>query len=967
MPPLALPARPGTMASGNSITNGTTVASTTHSATNGAARVPQEETQMNLDATAWDQIMAKYWTSTSASREREDTELREAFTREDSELADRQLRLSQERVKLLEQLKAVDQQWKEIDAQRKAKEEEMMRRSEAIKEERARDDEFKTRYFEGERRKAASGEQAHDPADLAMLAMKAQGELRSGNGSPSGLSSPRETPLEEEQHRHALPSRPREDGRTPSEEQDLQQQLRNEQQQQKERAENGLDGKAVDLDKLPKVYNGAGVCVGRVRPINLRNHLTMHVQQQPIKRHVQIRQGRNFTAETLDTIYEPSDKKGAKWLSCWIQATGDVQETPCASCTTRQGVFPQCIILDAEGFPRCGNCEWNRQGCSGASKHADHDMAEVNQQTTNGEVVQEAAPVVTSGFKAVNGTSTGQKTAKVVSTVSNGDEQPARSKLPSGRKSLPNTRKSSVQPDSVAPTPLEGSPAPDSDHNEDLPPINQAVLALRDDGTVFTDPPCMRGVPLARIGPDHPYWDPEWVALEEPVQAQLAKWSEKYEKLKNEGGAASTKYLAGRQQNRGKLILEFLANGEFHPYQLMAKHLINKAYTGYDNLYRMVQVLQELARFKQLDVTPSQWLRHRLHEMHEELGDKFNLGKAVENLYSDPKLRQLRSESGFGNIGRPRGYKPTMADKGEDGPAPKKTSKGTKRKAAAPAGDDPANQSLAEEQLRVTEPQAADGTSAPSKPPSPHPSPPSASGDIGHTHAHHHPPAAKHHQPSPSVTLKMLAPAEDLYYEGYTSDDSFSGDKIQEVDWRLLQVRHREMTTNTGITQYWHWLGAGEDLTGRGEENCFEHQVLKDVKGRRVTWGVYKEPIDFHLRLEEIEEVVYAPEGSGCLKILISVKKDTISRDGEESRGDVLAWFKRERTKRRFLTFLRKKGKRVVRSTAYVFSFLFGSVGPDGEGEVVCGLLTWVCERNRAYVEQAWDDMDSVVLPHEDE
>lgn len=936
MSPLALPAQAGTMTPRNSITNGN-AASTTTSVTNGA-NGQQEETQVNIDPATWDQIQAKYWTSTAASREREDTELRETFAREESELVDRQLKLSQERVRLLEQLKTVDQQWKEVEAQRQAKEEEMKRRYELIREERERDDEWKRRWFEENRKELASGEQAQDPIDLAMLAKKAQsvvvvagGELRGGSGSTSGLSSQRDTPLrEEQQRRHALPSRPRESGRTPSEEQDraheLQQQLRNEQQQQKERVENGLD-----MDKLPKVYNGAGLCVGHVRPINLRNHLTMHIQQQPIKRHVQIRQGRNFSAETLETIYEPSDKKGAKWLSCWIQATGDVQQNPCASCTTRQGVFPQCIILDAEGFPRCGNCEWNRQGCSGASKHADHEMADANPNATNGEVPREA-PVVTSGFKAVNGTFASQKTAKVVSTAPNGEEQPARSKLPSGRKSLPSTRKSSVQPDSIAPTPLEGSPAPnDSDHAEDLPPITQAVLALRDDGTVFTDPPCMRGVPLARIGPDHPYWDPEWVALEEPVQAQLSKWSEKFEKLKNEGGAASTKYLAGRQQNRGKLVLEFLANGEFHPYQLMAKHLINKAYTGYDNLYRMVQVLEELKRFKQLDVTPSQWLRHRLHEIHEEMGDKFNLGKAVEGLYSDPKLRQLRSESGFGNIGRPRGYKPTMADKGEDGPAPKKASKGTKRKAAAPAADDPSSQLYAEEQLRVTEPQT-DGAD-PSKPPSPHSSP-SGPEDLSHPHAHPQPPAAKHHQPSPSVTLKISAPLEDLYYEGYTSDDSFSGDKIQEVDWRLLQVRHREMTTNTGITQYWHWLGTGEDLTGRGEENCFEHQVLKDVKGRRVTWGVYKEPIDFHLRLEEIEEVVYAPEASGCLKILISVKKEAGHED--ESRGDVLAWFKRERTKRRFLSFLVRKGKRVVRSTA-------------------------------AYVEQAWDDMDSVVLPHEDE
>ncbi|KAJ4388435.1 hypothetical protein N0V85_007558 [Neurospora sp. IMI 360204] len=199
------------MTSHDSITNGA-AASTTPSVANGADS-QKEDTH------------AKYWTSTAASREREDTELRETFAREESELVDRQLKLSQERVRLLEQLKAVDQQWKEVEAQRQAKEEEMKRRYELIREERERDDEWKRRWFEENRRKLALGEQAQDPVDLAMLAKKAQGvvagaggELRGVSGATSGLSSQRETPLrEEQQQRHALPSSPSESGRTPSE------------------------------------------------------------------------------------------------------------------------------------------------------------------------------------------------------------------------------------------------------------------------------------------------------------------------------------------------------------------------------------------------------------------------------------------------------------------------------------------------------------------------------------------------------------------------------------------------------------------------------------------------------------------------------------------------------------------------------------------------------------------------------
>ena len=41
---------------------------------------------------------------------------------------------------------------------------------------------------------------------------------------------------------------------------------------------------------------------------------------------------------------------------------------------------------------------------------------------------------------------------------------------------------------------------------EALLEITKATLTLRDDGVVFTDPPNIRGVPLAKIDARHPYW-----------------------------------------------------------------------------------------------------------------------------------------------------------------------------------------------------------------------------------------------------------------------------------------------------------------------------------------------------------------------------------------------------------------------------------------------------------------------------
>ncbi|KAJ3453803.1 hypothetical protein MRS44_018435 [Fusarium solani] len=80
-----------------------------------------------------------------------------------------------------------------------------------------------------------------------------------------------------------------------------------------------------------------------------------------------VRRGRRFNDSHLASIYERTESKGVKWLSCMIQATGEIQSKRCWSCNKNQGAFDDCIIVGGDLFQKCGNCEWNRQRCHGAS------------------------------------------------------------------------------------------------------------------------------------------------------------------------------------------------------------------------------------------------------------------------------------------------------------------------------------------------------------------------------------------------------------------------------------------------------------------------------------------------------------------------------------------------------------------------------------------------------------------------
>ncbi|GAB1321068.1 hypothetical protein MFIFM68171_11278 [Madurella fahalii] len=668
-----------------------------------------------------------------------------------------------------------------------------------------------------------------------------------------------------------------------------------------------------------EVYDESGELVGQLLPIDRSNQLVERIMNLPIKRPVRLRKGRKFTAQDLELTRHPpaDDKRGAKWLSFYIQATGEVQARPCQGCSINNGLYQECIVVDDGDFPRCGNCEWNKRGCHGASLQSTRPRS--RQSASGKSPGKPLSPE--SSFTPANGAS---KSGNIKEEEGSSLEAVSAVKK-ALRRPLPDMRKahSQVATPSAA-TPLNRSPDIDDDDDDDdrtprLPEITKAVLCLRDDGMVFTDPPMMRGVPLAKIGPDHPYWESDWVPTEEIVEPILQKYQEKYEKLEEDGSKPRDKHLAHRDAKRGRTILKFLREGDLHPYQLVGKEVLNPKITTYEALYRMAQLLMEdLPKFN-LDITPSEWLRHRIHEVYLEKGNKFNLSHWLEKAYSDPKVEQGREMNGLPNIGRPPAHRKSKGGGGGGG------------------GGESARRKTAPRALKRKEPHATPestpqrvyNTASSSKPPSAAAATP-ASATAQHKakgKAKMEPPAARSVGSTPNkkqrVALGADAPVEgrapsagDLAYDGYTSTDSISQDRLMRIDWRVHQVKTRDIASNSRVTQYWHWLGdEGEGM--------FEHQVLRSV--RPPKWSVFKDPYDFHLRIAEIERVLFAP-GNG--RVVIEHKKGP---DGEDVnvRGDVMAQFKRERTKRRFLSFLKQHGVKLAEVNNVRMEMMWDSLNPE--------------------------------------
>lgn len=704
-----------------------------------------------------------------------------------------------------------------------------------------------------------------------------------------------------------------------------------------------------NADGSVSVANTSGDRVGTVMRIRPENHWVQALLERPVQRAVEIRLGRKFTQTHLDSIYEGNDQKRSKWLSFMIQATGELQDRACQTCAKGQGLFSLCIIVGGTDFPRCGNCEWNKQGCHGASGRIAN---RVPPPTTTKQPKQKKLPVQQqqqkeqqqSHLNGAVGTPTKQS-GPAANALSNQGSPMALDKpdaQPSSSSKRGRTSQTHSQTHSQSPgTPQQfesfmvGELSPSGDASEE---ITLDMIALRDDGMIFLEPDLMHGVPLRKITPDHAYWEPGWKPIEGAIQSKLEEWTDKLAKLKALPESSLTDkertavFQAGRQVNRGKATTRYLATCDFHPYQLVSKKWITPSLTHYDTLFRMVATLDELAKFR-LDVTPLQWLRQRLYEIYLEKKGNFKLDRAIAKLYHDPKLAHLRSKNGFGNIGRPSAAsKPRASDVGikagsTDG-SPEKKPAGEKRK-EPPLGDastaTPTKRALVDSEKRpgkdsgsrqIKTKQSArslgtakPGTATPTtnprvrKPPSSKTlddkAPASATASVSTSAT---PSRAASHT---TDGVPATAEDEDLECSGYTTTDSLTRDTVVRKDWRVYQVKTKNLATNPRTTQYWHWVDRKQAYRSgpggrRDFDPMFEHQVLKETEP--ITgWGVFAEPVDFHLRLRELAEVAFAPDSDIIVIGTREVK-------GIDRRGNVLAQFKRERTKRRFLAFLKKKG-----------------------------------------------------------
>lgn len=794
------------------------------------------------------------------------------YEKKTTPLRERQARLLDERQRLNEQLQAVKKQCDELEDELNHIDLQFFEAKDIVKKRRQNQDENAAIFFQNNKAEALrSASQGCEAAHVSKLPTGAQNGASNGGsngvynvGTPGSDDTAVDEPIRKAQ-RSTFPFAPSRSSES-----------------------SPLSQPPDDIAESTgaEIWDSDGQLVGPVKRLKLENRYVRNILQIPVQRRVKVRSGRKFTQETMDSIYEPSDNKGAKWLSCMIQATGEEQDIPCTSCLNRAGTWAGCVIVGGSDFPRCANCEWNRQGCQGSSYHQDREQdpdLRSNLDSPAPHVADDSAQASregssVGGFTPVNGAV--QLKPSIPTSA-----PPKRTSLPSkkgGRKSLPNMPSSGKEKaESMEDSVLGGDDEEGASEFDPGPDITKAGLHLQDDGVVFTEPEIMRGVPLERISPEHPYWDPSWLEVEATTQAKLNDWQAKLDTCLAQG---RNRFLAGRQVNRGKTIMTFLQNADFHPYQLVGKKFVSKGLVSYDTIFRLAQVIEELPRLH-VDVKPVEWVRERMHELYIEQGSNFSLNKTVHELYHDPKLRALRTRAGFGNIGRPSGVKKGMTSKNgqirpkdrNDTPTPRK------RRRPSSSGSTRSIKSVKQEAK-----QEVNGMT---------PSPRGVKKqrvDTGRLLT----PDGEHTQQSSTVSpITSVKPKADdeFYHSGYTSSDSYSGDKVTEVDWRIIQVRTEQHTTNKKHTQFWHWVGDKRNPH-------FEHQVLRTVKPT-TTWGVYTEPHDFHLRLAELEKVQYSKEDD-CDKIIVHTTS--------QHRTKFLVQFRRNSTVKRLMYFLKHKASKQV-------------------------------------------------------
>ncbi|KAG4269051.1 hypothetical protein FPRO04_12283 [Fusarium proliferatum] len=681
------------------------------------------------------------------------------------------------------------------------------------------------------------------------------------------------------------------------------------------------------------------------------------IQEFEIRRPVKIRRGRHFNTTHLAGIYERTEAKGVKWLSCMIQAIGAIQAKRFLSCDKNEGAFDDCII----GY----------HGSSGDTIDilASRERAQRKEQLEDGAQETSADRSSETVHQTVEVQPRSEQTSQPESQRV--DEQisvPYRPPSPKPALQFPELpperpldrqiekqpeRKYERQPGKEPERPVEPQPAlqterqaawstvpqPERRHEHQLekvpdrpnerfhdviaakapertvevapiqtaerpremshrqaygplpdPPsrlttalshlnpllsshwkkITRENMVLKNDGNVYTYPECVAGVPLVKINEEHPYWEANWPNVKTLIEPQLARWREKHQAAieagpkQDKGG--SSKYQIGRQVNRGIKILEFHENGPISPYQLLGKRYIQAVkggITSYDTLFRLSETISELEKFN-LDISPVDWMRQRLHELIQTQGHNFDLPRTIHDFYHDSKLNSLRYKYGFKNIGRPSGAMKARLShcSPSNTPQPLQKQKSMHLVPTTPREDSFISQSPLPSQ-------SAFSTHLNKKPkymPSTHGSP-----------VH-----------------------DEFHFEAWSDTDSCSGGNITKYDWRLAVVKTRLYTSHINVTQYWTWAG---------QIQCFQHQILKDLKPAK--WGLFRDEIDFHVNVAEIEEVGWSIES---LRVHIIMKKDAgeLAADGKP-RGDVMASFPRARKMHRFLFFCRESGMKMAK------------------------------------------------------
>lgn len=819
----------------------------------------------------WAKIEADYWSEARKTEEEEDRSMMVKYDARTGPLKERHARLLEERHRLAEQLAAVREECEETEARLDELDLQFEEARQIMAKRRAESAASAVAFFELHRGKTLSSTPSHDGHESTI--QNGRGVNGSKNRAPMPSNGQSHSPVSDV---------------TPADESFRDVRAASQSSRAASSASSPLSQPPSDINDLTgaEVWDQDGKLVSHVKRIKLDNRFVRNILQVPIKRRVVVRPGRKFTQEHMESIYEPSDAKGAKWLSCMIQATGEEQQVPCNSCKSRAGTWSSCVIVGGSDFPRCANCEWNRQGCTGSSysldRSRDSDVhSKPHQRSPESPTISDPLSRKGSsagGWTPVNSGLAQGRTSEPASAPSK------RTTLPSkkgGRKSLPNIsakEKENMEPkDNSVPPGDDVEMAETGEHPG--PDITKERLHIRDNGVVFTEPEIMHGVPLERITPDHPYWDPKWEDVESMIQDKLEGWKQKLEQCLEQG---KNRFLAGRQVNRGKTIMDFLHNADFHPYQLVSKKFVTKGLVSYDTIFRLAQVVEELPKLG-VDVTPVEWVRERMHELYEEQGDNFSLSRTVHELYHDPKLKTLRLRAGFGNIGRPSGVKKGMTTKG--GALRPKDAEGTPSKKRRRTSNSKLKTENDDSGL------------------TPSPRPRSSSSKRPRMETGHLPTPDAEQKfddiPPPSEIQQQIAKKEGDDEtltdedEGWTSTDTYSGDKVMSIDWRIVQMKTHVHTTNPGHTQYWHWVS---DKTN----SHFEHQVLRTVEP--ASWGVYKEPLDFHLRLRELEKIEHTRE-PGCTKVIVHTRPV----EGVEHRGPLLVHLKRPRTLKRFLQFVQDK------------------------------------------------------------